>query len=484
MQAIIFANRTGDELAPLNSHYCPALLPVGNKAVIEYTLEDVVKAGITQIKLIISSQAQEIEAQLGNGEKWGLDIEYFLSKPQEETSSILSRLALDPKESLLLTRGDIFRTPSIAQFITFAADFSDDFVQAKMESKNAGMILLPAALPYIADIDWPLSSHSDTSSVVTLVLHGRSFMLDSFDSYMDANLSLAGNQLPTLTPSNRKFNSANPLRSFYVGAKSDSGNLSEQNGWGVIGEGSRIEQTVALNECVVIGKDCLIDRESVLENCVVLPNTYVGEKLEVKNSILSKDLLINIENGGVIQVNDLSLIGTNERIAKPCGRKTSKLTRSALLIFFILTLPLWPFICLYLSLRSVCIQEAAHFTVTDTFIDNLGHKFQAWRWNIPGTIIARLPQLYHVLTGRLDLFGDSPEARYAAGKELRRLGVLGPVQLLLDRSAPEEERMLLELEFDADLRSTKYLHLLWRALQPQLITPSSRSKLARFAARK
>ncbi|MPY24833.1 nucleotidyltransferase family protein [Shewanella sp. YLB-07] len=465
MQAIIFANRSGDELAPLNSHYSPALLPIGNKAVIEYTLEDIVKSGITKIKLIVSSQAKEIEQYLGQGERWGLEIDYFLSKPEEETGLILKRLALSSEESLLLVRGDIFRSPSIAQFIDFSMDFSDDFVQAKMENQNAGMMLLPAALPYIADIDWPFSPHFDSTSVVTLVLHGRCFMLDSFRSYMDANLSLATNELPSLSPSERSYISANPQQDFYVGAKARTGPLNEQDGWGIIGENSRIEDKVQLKECIVIGSNCLIDKESTLENCIILPNTYVGEKLEVKNSILCKNLLINLQNSGVIQINDQALIGANESQAKPGKNKTGSITKGLLLILLVTSLPLWPLLTLYSSIRNALMKQAEDSTISDTFIDNLGQTFPAWRWNIPSAITARLPQLYHVLTGRLDLFGDSPEARYATGKEQRRLGVLGPVQLLLDHTAPEEERQLLELEFDADLRATKYLHLLWRAFE-------------------
>ncbi|BAJ01476.1 nucleotidyltransferase family protein [Shewanella violacea] len=465
MQAIIFANRTGDELAPLNSHYCPALLPIGNKAVIEYTLEDIVKSGISQIKLIVSSQAKEIEQYLGRGEKWGLEIDYFLSKPQEETGLILKRLSLVDDENYLLVRGDIFRSPSISQFIDFSMDFSDDFVQAKMANQNAGMMLLPAALPYIADIDWPFSPHFDSTSVVTLVLHGRCFMLDNFRSYMDANLSLATNELPSLSPTDRSYLSANPQQDFYVGAKAHTGPLNRQDGWGIIGENSRIEDNVQLKECIVIGSNCLIDKESILENSLILPNTYVGEKLEVRNSILCKNLLINLQISGVIQINDQALIGANESLAKPGDNKTGSITKGLLFIILILSLPLWPFLSLYSSIRNAFIKQAEHSTISDTFIDNLGLTFQAWRWNIPGAIIARLPQLYHVLTGRLDLFGDSPEARYATGKELRRLGVLGPVQLLLDRTAPEEERQLLEIEFDADPRATKYLHLLWRAFE-------------------
>ncbi|WP_394494346.1 sugar phosphate nucleotidyltransferase [Shewanella sp. ENK2] len=59
MQAIVFANRTGNELAPLNQQYCPALLPVANKALVEYTLEDLASAGVTDVKLVICSDAKK-----------------------------------------------------------------------------------------------------------------------------------------------------------------------------------------------------------------------------------------------------------------------------------------------------------------------------------------------------------------------------------------------------------------------------------------
>lgn len=467
MQAIIFANRTGDELAPLNSHYCPALLPVGNKAVIEYTLEDIVKSGITQIKLVISFQAKEIENHLGHGEKWGLDIEYFLSKPEEDTGEILKRLALAPDESLLLVRGDIFRSPCIAHFIDFSKEFSNDFVQAKMENQNAGMMLLPAALPYIADINWPFLPHCDNKSVVTLVLHGRCFMLDSFLCYMNANKALATNELPSLTPNERSYLSASPEQDFYVGPKTNTDELHKQSGWGIIGENCQIEEDVQLKGCVVIGQNCLIDKTSIIDNSMILANTYVGGNLEVSNSILCKNLLINVETSGVIQINDQALIGSNEVQAKSSTNKTGIMTRFMLSIILLLSLPLWPLLSIYSSLRNTfkphSDSNAEKSTISDIFIDNSGRNFQAWRWNIPSKLLSRSPQIFYVLTGKLDLFGDAPEARYSTGKEDRRLGIFGPVQLLLEPSAPEEERHMLELEFDADERAIKYLHLVCRA---------------------
>lgn len=491
MQAIIFANRLGDELTPLNHYYCPALLPVGNKAVIDYTLEDIALSGITQVRLVISPQAKEIEQHLGSGKKWGVDIEYFLSKPEEETSAVLKRLSLDTQDKLLLARGDIFRSPSIAQFIEFSKEFPDNFVQAKMANQNAGMMLLPAALPHIADLNWPLTQEGNDEAVVTLVLHGHCCMLDDFQAYMDTNLSLAANNFPSLTPMERSYQSANPEQDFYVGAKARTGQLNEQQGWGLLGENAWIDPSVVMRNCISVGNDCLIDKGSILNNCLVLPHTYVGEGLEVKDSILCKNLLINVRTKGVIEIDDQALIGSCEVPAKDETDKTSLMTRLLLLILLIASLPLWPmfqavsFINSYgakisgknkhHSSKLPQSETTSEARIKQSFKDNLGRTFMAWKWNISPMILALIPQLYYVISGRLDLFGTSPQISNARGQASGRLGVFGPVQLLLDESAPQEERSLISLEFEADSRSTKYLSLLWqsfrvhnRALDPNI----------------
>jgi len=479
MQAIIFANRLGDELTPLNHFYCPALLPVGNKAVIDYTLEDIAASGITQVKLVISPQAKEIEQHLGSGKKWGVNIEYFLSKPEEETSAVLKRLSLDAKDKLLLTRGDIFRSPSISQFIEFSKAFPNDFVQAKMTNHNAGMMLLPAALPHIADLNWPLTQADNDEAVVTVVLHGHCCMLDSFQAYLDTNLSLAANNFPSLTPMERSYHSANPEQDFYVGAKARTGLLNEQQGWGVVGENTWIDPSVVMRNCISVGNDCLIDKGSILNNCLVLPHTYVGEGLEVKDSILCKNLLINVRTEGVIEVDDHALIGS--LAAKENTDKTKLMTRLFLFILLFASLPLWPLFQaasfingygakssggnMHRSSNSPRSKQRIGSRIKQNCHDNLGDTFQSWKWNISPEILALIPQLYYVIGGRLDLFGASPTVNDSNEQTTGRLGVLGPVQLLLDESAPQEERALLALEFEANNDSTKYLSLLWRSLR-------------------
>ncbi|NRD74671.1 NDP-sugar synthase [Shewanella sp. VB17] len=463
MQAIIFANRTGDELAPLDQYYCPALLPIGNKSAIEYTLEDIASSGITKVKLIISSQAQEIEQRLGDGKRWGLDIEYFLSKPQEKTTSVLGRLSISSDDQILIVRGDIFRSPCITDFINFSKQFSNGFVQAKMANQNAAMMLLPAALPYLDGIDWPLTQPSDNTSVVTLVLHGLCNRLDSFQAYMQVNVDLANNRIPFLSPIERPVMSANPEQDFYVGAKANTGDLTLQNAWGIIGENSWVSPNVKMKNTIIIGNNSLIDNNSTLENCLILPHTYVGEGLEVNNSILCQKLLISLDNGGVIEIDDQALIGPSEHQVPIKSTKTHLSTRFIVFMLLIASLPLWPLSACYTLIYSLLSRVPTKLLNHEVINDNLGKELTTYSLNVPSRILSLLPHLFLVLTGQLDLFGAPAQVRFAAEQDKQRRGVFGPIQLLLGNDAPEEERLLLTLEFDNNHHRTKYITLLWDA---------------------
>ena len=75
MKTFIFADRSDTGLEPLTRNTCAALLPVAGKAVIEYTIEDLARAGIKQAVIVVSAHADRVETQLGKGERGGMHFE-------------------------------------------------------------------------------------------------------------------------------------------------------------------------------------------------------------------------------------------------------------------------------------------------------------------------------------------------------------------------------------------------------------------------
>ncbi|ABV86748.1 sugar phosphate nucleotidyltransferase [Shewanella pealeana] len=442
MQAIIFANRDGKELAPLDSYYCPALLPISNKSIIEYTLEDLAEAGIERVKLVVSTQVSEIKVLVGNGERWGLEVEYFLSKQQEDISKIIPRLALDKTESILLARGDMLRSPCIKNFVQFSQQMSQSFVIAKLDEQNAGLMMLPAAVSYTEELNWPLCNDAEHTgnkhNIVTQVLHGDCFMLTTLDEYMRANQAMALRKVIGAEPKGRFCSSADEANGFYVGAQTKTGQLRMQNAWGIIGDNTWIDESVNMQQSVIVGKNCLIDARSSLKNCIILDDSYVGQGLNVSNAIICNNMLLTPSTGGAIRLNDDSIIAKNHN--KAANRKVKLLDKLCAFLLFILGILISP----VLLVASLASSNKKTFIKDIITLNNT--NFACWRWNLNSLFLSRLPQLYLVVLGRLHLFGRTPFLKQDQGFNDNEFGLYGPLQLRRD-VVLEEERQLVETEF-------------------------------------
>jgi glucose-1-phosphate thymidylyltransferase len=78
MKAIILAGGSGTRLKPITHTIPKQLLPVANKPILFYVLDQIREAGITEIGIIISPETGSfIKETLGNGSKWKSGITYI-----------------------------------------------------------------------------------------------------------------------------------------------------------------------------------------------------------------------------------------------------------------------------------------------------------------------------------------------------------------------------------------------------------------------
>ncbi|RJX44612.1 glucose-1-phosphate thymidylyltransferase [Halonotius aquaticus] len=79
MKGVILAGGTGSRLRPLTHTGPKQLVPVANKPVMEYAVEDLKDAGITEIGIILGQKGRdEIQAYFGDGSAFGVDITYIV----------------------------------------------------------------------------------------------------------------------------------------------------------------------------------------------------------------------------------------------------------------------------------------------------------------------------------------------------------------------------------------------------------------------
>ncbi|GAA1726485.1 glucose-1-phosphate thymidylyltransferase [Nonomuraea bangladeshensis] len=77
MKALVLAGGSGTRLRPITHTSAKQLVPVANKPVLFYGLEAIAAAGITEAGLVVGDTYAEIEAAVGDGSAFGLEVTYL-----------------------------------------------------------------------------------------------------------------------------------------------------------------------------------------------------------------------------------------------------------------------------------------------------------------------------------------------------------------------------------------------------------------------
>ena len=89
MKAVIIAGGLGTRLRPLTNNTPKPMLPIGEKPILEHLVNWTKKGGIKSVILCVSYLKESIEDYFGDGEKFGVKIEYAISKKQLATAGQL-----------------------------------------------------------------------------------------------------------------------------------------------------------------------------------------------------------------------------------------------------------------------------------------------------------------------------------------------------------------------------------------------------------
>ena len=114
--AVILAGGRGTRLHPYTIALPKPLVPISDKPILEIIVTQLVKQGFERIIITVNHQADIIMAYFGDGNKWGIKIEYSLENQPLGTMCPLKMLK-DLPEYFLVMNGDVLSDIEYASFL-------------------------------------------------------------------------------------------------------------------------------------------------------------------------------------------------------------------------------------------------------------------------------------------------------------------------------------------------------------------------------
>ncbi len=120
--ALLMCGGLGTRLRPLTETCPKPLLRVGSKPILEIIIESLIDAGFRHFYFSVRYRSEMIRDYFGNGEQYGIDIEYVEEDDPLGTAGALGLLPDTPSDDLLVMNGDLLTKVNFQDLISHHHD--------------------------------------------------------------------------------------------------------------------------------------------------------------------------------------------------------------------------------------------------------------------------------------------------------------------------------------------------------------------------
>ena len=120
MKGVVLAGGTGSRLRPITFSMAKQLVPVANKPILFYGLEDLAAAGIEDVAVIIAPQTGDrIRRAVGDGSQFGLNVEFIVQdEPLGLAHALKTAFPFVDGDDVLMYLGDNLVKQGVADIVT------------------------------------------------------------------------------------------------------------------------------------------------------------------------------------------------------------------------------------------------------------------------------------------------------------------------------------------------------------------------------
>lgn len=192
IEVVIMAGGQGLRLGSLTESIPKPLLTLGNKRIIEYSLDGLVKYGVTRFFITVRYLAEHIIEYLGDGQSRGVKIQYIQEDNPLGTLGAVSMITDFSREHILITNSDIFTNIDYERFY-------QDFIEAEAD-------MAIATIPYTIDVPYAVLQ-LQREKVVALKEK------PSFTYYSNAGMYLVKRSMLDLIPKGQYYDTTQLIQS-------------------------------------------------------------------------------------------------------------------------------------------------------------------------------------------------------------------------------------------------------------------------------
>jgi glucose-1-phosphate thymidylyltransferase len=118
MKALVLSGGAGTRLRPITHTSAKQLVPVANKPVLEFGLEAIRNAGVTDVGIIVGETQDEIRAHVGDGSRFGIKVTYIHQpEPLGLAHAVLTAADYLGDDDFVMYLGDNLIAGGITEFV-------------------------------------------------------------------------------------------------------------------------------------------------------------------------------------------------------------------------------------------------------------------------------------------------------------------------------------------------------------------------------
>ncbi len=333
MKALVLSGGKGTRLRPSTFTTAKQLLPVANKPILGYVLDQIKNSGITELGLVIAPETgNDVKLYVGEGSEWKLNVTYIPQEPLGLAHAVKTAKNFLGNEEFLMYLGDNLLGDNIENFIKkFEREDLDALILLKKveDPRMFGVAVLDKKGNVIKLVEKPKEPPSNLALMGVYLFsskihdaierikpswRGELEITDAIQEMINLGYNVKAEILKSWwldTGKKDDILTANALILDEFIERSINGKIINSKIEGRV----NINKNAKIKNCNIRGP-CVIGENCIIEDSFIGPYTSIGDKSKIINSAL--EYCVILENAMIENIDRLEegLIGRNAKVSK------------------------------------------------------------------------------------------------------------------------------------------------------------------------